>query len=128
MTIQEIAEAISSHQFEKAFPSFSDDIVWEMINGETIIGIENVRQTCQDAMKYLATVTTTFLKMKTYISENAIIIESSATYTEKNGDVAKISSCDVYEFVNQKLTRITSYNIEVMDESGKQYDDVSHSN
>ena len=113
MNTKQIAEAISHHQFEKAYEHFSDDITWNMIGGEVIRGKAEVKKICEESATYLATVKTTFTKSKTFVGENFVVIDSSAEYLDDKNEKSIVSSCDIYEFEDTKLVEITSYNIEL---------------
>ncbi len=113
MTISQIAEAISKHNFESTYEYFSDEIIWNMIGANVVRGKENVKKTCEESAKYLASIKTTFNTFKTHTAQNTIIVESSADYIDDKNDKSTVSSCDVYNFDGDKLIDITSYNIEL---------------
>ena len=113
-TIQQISEDFSKHHFDNTFPYFSDTIEWHLIGDKVLIGKENIMETCRQSAQYLSSVTTKFKKFKTIISDNCVVIDSLADYIDENSDVTRISSCDIYEFIDGKLSKITSYCIELI--------------
>jgi ketosteroid isomerase-like protein len=113
MDIRSIAEAISKHTFKEAYEHFAEDITWNLIGGKVLRGKDEVKKTCEESAEYLSTVTTTFTSFKTYVSENTVIIESSAEYVDEKNEKSVVASCDIYAFTNDKLQVITSYNIEL---------------
>lgn len=113
MNISRIAESISNHQFKSAYEYFADDIQWKMIGGTDIHGAEAVKKTCEESAAYLSGINTTFTKFKTLVGENFFVIESAAEYLDEKNEKSVVSSCDIYEFSETMLVKITSYNIEL---------------
>ncbi len=113
MEIKQIAEAFSKHDFKSTYKHIDEDVIWHLIGGDDLKGKEAVLKACDTSAEYLANVETTFLKFKTFVSDNTIIIDSMADYVEENGEKSTVSSCDIYEFEDGKLKQITSYTIEL---------------
>jgi hypothetical protein len=113
ITINQIAEDFSKHRFEKTFPFITDNIQWNMVGGEVILGKEKVIETCEQSLSYLNTVTTNFTNFLLLNFENHIIVESIAEYIDQDKNISKIASCDIYKFEKGLLTEITSYCIEL---------------
>lgn len=111
--MKQVAENFSRHHFEKTISHIDDSVVWHLIGGSDIHGKDAVIDACKESAKYLKNVKTTFLKFKTFVSENSVIIDSLGEYVEKDGAVSVVSSCDIYEFVEGKLKEITSYTVEI---------------
>jgi hypothetical protein len=44
---------------------------------------------------------------------DAAAVDAIGRYVEESGETSVVSSCDVYEFVNDELSRITSYVVEL---------------
>ena len=109
----EIARAISSHRFEEAFPYLADDVSWTIVGAEPIAGKAAVIATCEESAAYLSGVTTEFRRFRTVVGENAVVIDSLADYVGPDGEKSTVASCDIYDFVDGRLTSIVSYNIEV---------------
>lgn len=42
-----------------------------------------------------------------------MVVDSLARYTEANGDVSIVASCDVYDFVDGRISEIVSYTAEL---------------
>jgi hypothetical protein len=113
MTIKQIAEDFSRHRFEATFPFITDNIRWNIVGGEVIVGKEKVVENCKQSLSYLSTVTTNFTEMLLLDFENNIIVESIAEYIDPNKNTSKIASCDIYTFEKGLLTEIKSYCIEL---------------
>lgn len=113
ITINQIAEDFSKHRFGKTFPFITDNIQWNTVGGEVILGKEKVIETCEQSLSYLNTVTTNFTKFLLLDFENHIIVESEAEYIDQDKNISKIASCDIYKFEQGLLAKITSYCIEL---------------
>ncbi len=118
LTIKKIAEEFSRHNFENTYPYLLDNIQWNLIGEKQLEGKETIINTCEQSAKYLTGVTTKFIKFKTVLSDKCVVIDSLAEYIDKeNNKSTIISSCDIYEFKDDKLSEITSYCIELNKES-----------
>ena len=40
MTPRQVAEAFSGHRFAEAYPALADDVRWEIVGEETLVGGE----------------------------------------------------------------------------------------
>lgn len=111
-TIEQIAEAFCSHRFAETFPYMTDDIKWTMIGREELIGREAVIAHCNQGLKFLETVSTTYPKLKIYRAETCVIVEGAAQFRDKENQTSSVASCDVFHFSNGQLVEITSYVID----------------
>lgn len=113
LTIHQIAEAFSSHRFAETYPYLSNSIKWNNVGGEEYISRDVVIEQCEQSASYLATVSTTFTKFKVTQAQACIVVESIAQYKDDQDRLSTVASCDVYQFANELLVEITSYNIEL---------------
>lgn len=113
LTIKQIAEAFSNHNFEITYPFVSDNIQWNMVGGELIIGKENVIKTCEQSANYIKTVETKFSKFLVLETDTFITIDSVSDYIDQDKNASKVASCDIYKFDSGQLIEITSYCIEL---------------
>ena len=113
LTIKKIADEFSNHNFEITYPFVSDNVQWNMVGGELIIGKENVIKTCEQSSNYLKTVETTFSKFLVLEADNYITVDSISEYIDQDKKLSKIASCDIYKFDSGQLIEITSYCIEL---------------
>ena len=113
LTTDQIAAAFSSHRFSEAYPSLSTNVRWNSVGGEVLEGRDAVIAKCDDLAQYLATVVTRFSHLETTAGADHVVVESVATYTESNGEVSTVASCDIYRFAGDQIMAIASYNIEI---------------
>ena len=113
INIDQIAEAFSTHRFAATYPYLSDDIKWNIVGGEELVGRDAVIDRCEQSAKDLATVSTTFTKLKVTRAELWVVVESVAQYKDDENRISTVASCDVYQFSDERLVEITSYNIEL---------------
>ncbi len=98
LTIKQIAEAFSNHNFEITYPFVSHNIQWNMVGGELIIGKENVIKTCEQSANYIKTVETKFSKFLVLETDTFITIDSVSDYIDQDKNTSKVASCDIYKF------------------------------
>ena len=112
LNIDQIAEAFCSHRFAETFPYMADEIKWNIIGREELMGREAVIAQCDKAVKFLETVSTTDLKLKVYRAETCVIVEGAAQFRDKKDQTSSVASCDVFHFSNGQLIEIKSYVID----------------
>ena len=110
---EKIARAFSSHRFDEALPHLADDIIWTLVGAEPVIGRKAVKKACKHTGAYLADVTTEFQRFRTVVGDESVVVDSLARYTEAGGDVSVVASCDIYDFVDGRVTEIVSYTVEL---------------
>ena len=110
---QVIAEAFSRHDYEVVYPRLADDVRWNLIGGDMLVGRDQVVRKCDDSAEYLAGVTTTFVSFRVIRADEYLVVESVADYVESDGQESRVASCDIYHFAAEILREITSYNVEL---------------
>jgi hypothetical protein len=113
LNMEQIAAAFCSHRFTETFPYMADEIKWNMIGREELIGREAVIDHCHKSVKFLETVTSTITKLKTYRLENCVILEGAAEFTDQENQTSGVASCDLFQFSDGRLVEITSYVIDL---------------
>ena len=108
-----IAQAFSGHRFADAYPHLADDVHWVLVGGPTITGRQNVIDTCEETLRELAQTTTKFAKFKTIVGTGSVVIDATGTYDTPDGTRSTVASCDIFDFVDDSILRITSYTIEL---------------
>ena len=113
LTISQIAEAFSRHEFEQTYSYWLDTIRWNLIGDEQLNGKEQVLQSCRQSADYLASVTTRFRQFAVIADDTRVVIDSVADYVDAEHNKTTVASCDIYGFVGGKLVSITSYSVEL---------------
>jgi len=112
LTNEQISEAFSHHDFEAAYPYLADDVRWNLVGERLVEGKEQVIAVCRESAAYLMGVTTDFLKFRTVVTDDCVVIDSVAEYTDKEEKTSRVASCDIYDFTNGKVSEISSYTVE----------------
>lgn len=112
-TNEEIARAISSHRFREAYPHVADDVSWTLVGEVRLEGREAFIAACERTGEDLQGVATDFRHFRTTVADDFVVVDTVAAYTGSDGSTSVVSSCDLYGFVDGKLTEMTSYNIEL---------------
>ncbi|MCY1143664.1 nuclear transport factor 2 family protein [Actinoplanes sp. Pm04-4] len=113
---REVAEAFSAHRFADAYPFLSSDVTWVVRGGETRQGSDAVRAVCEQTLADLVGTRTDFLKFDTIADGDRAAVDTLARYTDPDGGVTVVASCDLYEFRDGALATITSYYAECPDD------------
>jgi ketosteroid isomerase-like protein len=108
--IEEIARAFSGHAFKAAYPYLDEDVTWTLVGERELRGKEAVIKACEESTAYLSDVTTEFRRFRTLVGENWVV-DSLAEYTDRDGEVSVVASCDIFDFRDGMIGRIASYNI-----------------
>ena len=109
----QIAEAFCSHKFVVTYPYMADQIKWNIIGKEELVGREAVIAKCGQAAKFLETVSTTIAKLKSFRAEPFVVVEGIAQFRDRENRTSRVASCDVFQFLDGLLIGITSYTIEL---------------
>ena len=112
-TIEQIAEAFSRHRFPETYAHLSDNIRWNLVGAEPVVGKDEVVNMCERSSDELANVAVTFNRFRTVVDESCVVIDSEAEYVDQVNQVSVVASCDLYDFSNGHLSQITSYTIEL---------------
>lgn len=108
----DVARAFSGHRFDEAFDHLADDVRWVLVGDSVLEGRVAVEAACRGTAVGLAEVTTTWLRLVVADGGDVVAVDAVGRYDSAEGTTA-VSSCDVYEFVDGLVSRITSYTVEV---------------
>lgn len=110
-----VAEAFSAHRFAETYDDLAPDVRWSLVGGPTIEGWDDVVATCEETMADLSgnATTTEFTRFVSVADERVAVVDAIARYTSADGEVTRVSSCDVYELRDGMVARITSYTVEL---------------
>ncbi len=76
-------------------------------------GKEKVIAVCRESAAYLTGVTTDFVKFRTVVTDDCVVVDSVADYTDKEERTSRVASCDIYDLTGGEVSEITSYTVEV---------------
>jgi hypothetical protein len=108
-TIQQVAEAFSSHRFRETYEFLHPQVEWTLVGAARLEGTEQVQAACEQSLDHLGRTTTQFLRFKTVVGPDAVAIDTVAKYVDARWNSSFVRSCDVYEFAQGYLTAITTY-------------------
>ena len=113
LDIDQIAEAFCSYRFVATYPYMADEIKWNIVGREELMGREAVIDRCDKSAKFLETVSTTITKLKINRAESCVMVEGAAQFQAQEKQSSSVASCDVYQFSEERLVEIRSYVIEL---------------
>jgi hypothetical protein len=107
---KEIATFFSNGLFHKVFDNLAQNIEWNTIGDEKLIGLAEVKKKCERVSEFFNSVETDFKIINVLEDNNKIAINGTAEFLKDGKRLSFISAFDLYEFgVNNKIERITSY-------------------
>ena len=112
-TPEEIATAFSTHLFAETYPYLLDDVRWNLVGDQQVTGREAVMRICESTAEGLSDVTTRFVTLRTVVGEDGVVVASEAEYVGESGETSTVASCDLFDFSNGRVARITSYTVEL---------------
>jgi ketosteroid isomerase-like protein len=112
-TPREIAEAFSGHRFREVYDALAPDIRWILVGERALTGRDAVVEACEDTLGQLASGTAEFQRFVVVAGTDAAAVDVIARYTDADGEVSLVSSCDIYEFRDGLVATITSYAVEL---------------
>jgi hypothetical protein len=113
LDIDQIAEAFCSYRFAETYPYLAEEIKWNMVGGEELMGREAVIARCAGSAKFLETVSATITKLKINRGETFVVVEGAAQFRDQEKQTSSAASCDVFQFSDGRLVEITSYVVEL---------------
>jgi ketosteroid isomerase-like protein len=107
------AEAFSGHRFAEAYPALADDVRWDLVGEDALVGRQAVVDACEGTLAALGDGSTEFLRFVVVADGDRVAVDTIARYTDADGATGTVSSCDVYEFADDRLVAIRSYGVEL---------------
>ena len=108
-----IATAFSGHRFRETYDHLAPNIVWVAAGGSTTEGRDSVISTCEETLAGLANTTTEFTRFLTVADDDVAAVDVIGRYTDLGGGTSTVASCDIYEFRDNLVERITSYTVDI---------------
>lgn len=109
LEIDQIAKAFCSYRFSDTYPYMGDQIIWNVVGKEQLAGRAAVLDRCEQAAKFLATVSATITKLEIHRAGSVVVVEGAAQIKGQQGEISRVASCDVFRFSDGGLIEITSY-------------------
>jgi uncharacterized protein len=101
-----ISEEFAKGNLEFAGVYLANDVRWNILGENTIIGKEEVLE----VSKMLQLESFPIITIKNIVADgDFVVIESTGKATTKNGKPYNQSYCDIFKFKEEKLTEITTY-------------------
>ena len=113
LTTDQIAEAFCSYRFVVTYPYMADEIKWNIVGKEELMGRDVVIDRCDKSAKFLETVSATITKLKINRAETFVVVEGASQFQDRENQTSRVASCDVFQFSEGLLVEITSYVIEL---------------
>ena len=113
LDIDQIAEAFCSYRFAVTYPYMADEIKWNIVGREELMGREAVIDRCDQSAKFLETVSATITKLKINRAETCVVVEGAAQFQDQENQTSSVSSCDFFRFSEERLVEIASCVIEL---------------
>jgi ketosteroid isomerase-like protein len=104
-----LAAAFSGHRFREVYPALAPDVRWTSVGSGTISGRQAVVDACEETLAALAGTTTEFPRFVVIGDGDAVAVDVVGRYSDADGSLSVVSSCDVYAFADGAITSITSY-------------------
>jgi SnoaL-like domain len=111
--IEGVAHAFSTHRLENVGEALADAVEWNLVGAEPIVGRDAVLDAYTAMTTELADTETTFTELRSVSDGVSVVIDGVGKYVDGEGVTSVVASCDIYEFTGQRISRITSYNIEL---------------
>jgi ketosteroid isomerase-like protein len=107
-----VAEAFSGHRFADAYDHLAPAVRWVVHGEETTEGKDDVISVCEQTLTELTNVTTEFTRLVVAADDDTAAVDATCRYTGPDGTTSVVSSCDIFEFHEGQVVRITSYAVE----------------
>ena len=110
---RDVAEAFSRHRFRDVYDALAADVVWTAVGASRLEGRQAVVDACEATLAQLATTGVEFTRFVSVADGAVAAVDVVARYTDPDGGLSVVSSCDVYEFGDGVVRAITSYAVEL---------------
>lgn len=112
MSNGDVARAFSGHRFEETFDHLDPDVQWILVGQGRVEGADAVVQACRSSAAEMAQVETTWVRFVAAGASDSVAIDAIGRYDGPDG-VFVVSSYDIFELDDGKVTKITSYAVDV---------------
>ena len=107
-TIQQVIDAFDNNDVDSILDLVTDDVEWHMLGDQVISGKDKLREffSKNAGMKLLSST-----KDHIIIEGDRAAVDGHVQCAGKNGEMADMYYCDVYELEKGKVKKIVSYTI-----------------
>ncbi len=109
------ARSFATHDFASVAAHLADDVRWVLVGAATLTGKDAVSAAYQKTLHELESTGTHFRELRVVEAPDSVVVQAVADYTERDGSVSVVASCDVVDFTDDVVTVITSYTVELDD-------------
>jgi ketosteroid isomerase-like protein len=106
-TNTELSQQFSEGNFASCYDYFTNDIQWRIVGDKMLEGKEDVMKFCENMLK--ESENTTFKNSNMVVENNSIVIEGNCKFMNEDNTEGEVNYCDVYQFEDDKISKITSY-------------------
>ena len=103
----------AARDFVETYPHMADEIKWNIIGREELMGRAEVIDRCDKSAKFPETASTKITRLKINRAETFVVVESAAQLQDQANQTSSVASCDVLNLLERRLVVITSYVIEL---------------
>jgi ketosteroid isomerase-like protein len=107
------AEAFSGHRFRDTYDLLHPDVVWVAVGAGDTVGKDAVVAVCENTLAELGDATIEVTRHISVSDPRTAVVDTVSHYTDHVGETSSVASCDIYEFRDDLISRITSYTVEV---------------
>ena len=111
--VDHAVRAFSGHRFGEVYDRIAPDARWVVRGGTTYDGRDAIVAACEETLTELEGGTSEFERFVVIVDGWRAAVDVVARYRDAAGDLTVVSSCDLYEFEDGEISRITSYNFEI---------------
>ena len=91
LDIDQIAEAFCSYRFDVTYPYMADEIKWNIVGREELMGREAVIYRCDKSAKFLETVSAIITKLKINRAETCVVVEGAAQFQDQDNQTSSVA-------------------------------------
>lgn len=104
--LKQISEAFSKGNFEFSTAYLAENIKWNILGSDAVIGKEQVLE----VLKMSQLESFPEIIIKNIVAEgNYVVVESTGKAKTKSGKPYNQTYCDIFHFKNEKIQEITTY-------------------
>ena len=72
-----------------------------------------MRAACEGTLRELENTRTEFRRFRTVVGRESVVVDAIGVYHDPAGSDSTVASCDIFDFVDGRITAMTSYTVEL---------------